>query len=314
MSRGAPRVAVRVRAARRGRGPAPLERRRERWFYLLIAPWIVGFVLFQGGPLLAVVVLAFADWPLGGVPRFVGTEHLRALPLDPLFVRSLWNTAYYAAGLVPLGLATGLGLALLLRRPRPGIRLARTIVFLPAVLSGVAMALLWGWVFNPRFGLANQLLALVGVDGPGWLFSQAWAMPTLILMGLWGSGVNMVVYLAALEGIPRELHEAAQLDGAGRWRRFRHVTWPLVSPVTFYLGVVNLVGAFQVFTPTYVLTRGGPDNATLTLPLYLYQTAFTYGRLGYAAALALALLVCVGLLALVQFRVLERRVFYLGSG
>jgi multiple sugar transport system permease protein len=294
--------------------PGPLARARERWFYLLIAPWLIGFVFFQGGPLLAVVGMSFAEWPLPAPPRFVGLEHYATLGRDPLVLRSLANTAAYAAGVVPAGLAIGLGLALLLRRPRPGVRLFRTIVFLPAVLSGVALALLWGWVFNPRFGLANQLLAQVGVAGPGWLFSEAWAMPTLILLGLTGVGVNMVVYLAALEAVPTELHEAAQLDGAGAWRRFLNVTWPLVAPVTFYLGVVNLLGAFQVFTPAYVLTGGGPNHATLTLPLYLYQNAFAYGRLGYGAALAVALLACVALLTLVLFRTFERRVFYQGSG
>lgn len=299
---------------RRGSRLGPVARVRERWFYLLIIPWLLGFVFFQGGPLLAVVAMSFAEWPLPQPPRFVGLENFAALGQDPLFVRSMANTIYYAAGLVPSGLAVGLALALALREPRRGVRLARTIVFLPAVLSGVATALLWSWVFNPRFGLANRLLAMVGIDGPGWLHSEAWAMPTLILLGLWGVGVNMVVYLAALETVPTELYEAARLDGAGPWGRFRHVSWPLLSPVTFYLGVVNVVGAFQVFTPTYVLTGGGPNDATLTLPLYLYQNAFAYGRLGYAAALAVALLAFVGLLTLAQFRAFERRVFYLGSG
>ena len=307
-----PRPAASTRRSRTRLGP--VARGRERWFYLLIAPWAVGFVLFQGGPTLAVIAMSFADWPLPAPARFVGLENYAALAADPLFLRSLRNTAYYAAGVVPLGLAVGFALALLLRPPRPGVRLLRTIVFLPAVLSGVAMALLWGWVFNPRFGLANQVLAAFGVAGPGWLYSEAWAMPTLILLGLAGVGVNMVVYLAALEAVPAELYEAAQLDGAGPWRRFRHVSWPLVTPVTFYLGVVNLLGAFQVFTPTYVLTGGGPNGATLTLPLYLYQSAFTYGRLGYGAALAVALLIAVGLLTLALFRVFERRVFYVGQG
>lgn len=301
-----------------GRAAAPrlsrVARGRERWFYLLVSPWLLGLVLFEAGPLLAVVAMSFLDWPLPRPPRFVGLENLEALGRDPLFGRSLLNTAYYAAGVVPLGLALGLALAVLLRRPRRGVRLFRTLVFLPAVLSGVAMALLWSWVFNPRFGLVNRLLALVGVTGPGWLHSESWAMPTLILLGLWGAGVNMVVYLAALDAVPRELHEAAALDGAGPWGRFRHVSWPLLTPVTFYLAVVNVVGAFQVFTPTYLLTGGGPDHATLTLPLYLYQNAFTYGRLGYAAALALALLAFVGLLTVAQFRVFARRVFYLGAG
>src|SRR5690606_11001713 len=232
-----------TRVARRSRRIGPVARRRERWFYLLIAPWLVGLVVFKGGPLLAVLGMSLAEWGLAEPARFGRLENLTALARDPLFARSLVNTAYYAAGLVPLGLAIGLALALLLHRPRRGVRVFRTLVFLPAVLSGVATALLWSWVFNPRFGLVNGLLAALDVRGPGWLHSEAWAMPTLILLGLWGVGVNMVVYLAALEAVPRELHEAAQLDGAGPWRRFRHVTWPLVSPTTFYLGVVNLIGA-----------------------------------------------------------------------
>ena len=185
-----------------GPRPGPLARGRERWFYLLIAPWLIGFVFFQGGPVVAVAAMSFADWPLPAPARFVGLENYAALGRDPLFVRSLLNTSYYAAGVVPLGLAIALALALQLQRQRPGVRVLRTVVFLPAVLSGVAMALLWGWVFNPRFGLANQVLAAFGVAGPGWLYSEAWAMPTLILLGLFGVGVNS--------------HRACRL--ARRWR------------------------------------------------------------------------------------------------
>jgi multiple sugar transport system permease protein len=232
---------------------------------------------------------------------------------DPLLGRSLLNTAYYALGTVPPGIALGLFLALLLNARRRGVYLFRTIFFLPAIVSGVATVLLWGWVFNPRFGIANELLALVGIRGPDWLQDEAWAMPALILMSLWTVGTNMIVYLAALQGVPQELYEAAALDGAGRWDRFRRVTWPLISPVTFFLVIVNLIGAFQVFTPTYILTRGGPNNATLTLPLYIYLNAFSWGKLGYASALALILFVLILTLTLLQFRLAERWIFYAGG-
>jgi multiple sugar transport system permease protein len=299
-------------AARPGLGP--LARRRERWFYLLVAPWLIGFVLFQAGPIVAGMLLTFGEWPIPQAPRWVGLENLQELVADPLFWRTLANTAVYAAGTVVPGLAIGLGLALLVRRPRRGVGAFRLIFFLPVLVSGVATALLWGWLLNPRFGLAEQVLRTLGIDGPAWFFDPAWAMPALILMGLWNAGVTMLVYVAALNAVPGELHDAAAIDGAGRWGRFRHVTWPLITPVTLYLAVVNLVGAFQVFTPIYLLTGGGPDGTTLTLPVYIYQNAFAYGRLGYASALATVLFVVVAALTIILFRFANRRVAELQDG
>ncbi|MCA9961584.1 MAG: sugar ABC transporter permease [Anaerolineales bacterium] len=287
-----------------------LARRRERWFYLLITPWLVGLLLFQVGPIVAAVALSFVDWPLPQPPQFVGLTHFQTLLGDPLFGRTLLNTAYYAVGTVPTGILLGLGLALLVERPLPGITLFRTVFFLPVIASGVAMVLLWGWMFNARYGLINTMLAQVGIRGPAWLQDAQWAMPALILMSLWGVGTNMLIYLAALQGVPTELHEAASLDGAGRWSRFRHVTWPLISPVTLYLVIVNVIGSFQVFTPTYILTRGGPENATLTLPLYIYFNAFSWNKLGYAATLSLVLFLVILLLTLLQFRLARGHVFY----
>jgi multiple sugar transport system permease protein len=273
----------------------------------------VGLLLFQVGPVVGAFLISFADWPLPQPPRFVGLSHLRELLTDPLLGRTLFNTAYYALGTVPTGIVLGLGLALLLNRQRRGVHLFRTIFFLPVVVSGVAMSLLWAWVFNPRYGVVNALLAEIGIRGPAWLQDETWAMPALILMSLWGTGVNMVVYLAALQRVPRNLLDAAALDGAGRWARLRHVTWPIISPVTFYLLVVNVIGSFQVFTPTYILTRGGPNNTTLTLPLYIYLNAFAWGRLGYASALASFLFALILALTLIQFRLAARWVFYVGG-
>lgn len=281
---------------------------------LLVAPWLIGFVVFQAGPIGVSFLLSLGEWPIPQPPVWVGLDNVQELVVDPLFWRTLANTAVYAAGTVVPGLLIGLGLAMLVRRPRRGVGVFRLVFFLPVLISGVATALLWGWLLNPRFGLAEQALAVLGVDGPAWFFDPAWAMPALILMGLWNVGVTMLVYIAALDAVPGELHDAAAIDGAGRWGRFRHVSWPVLTPVTFYLAVVMTVGAFQVFTPIQLLTGGGPDGATLTLPVYIYQNAFAFGRLGYASALATVLFVVVAGLTLVLFRVAGRRVAELQDG
>jgi multiple sugar transport system permease protein len=294
-------------------GAGGLLRTRERWFYLLIAPWLIGLVIFQAAPIAGAAALAFADWAPPLPIEWVGTANFEAMLRDPLFWQALGNTLVYGVGTVVPGLAIGLGLALLLRGQRRGGALLRGAVFLPAVVSGVATALVWGWILNPRFGLVNALLGLVGIRGPAWLQDPAWAMPALIVMGLWNVGVNVIVYLAALNAVPRELHEAAALDGAGRVGRFRHVVWPALTPITFYLAIVNAIGAFQVFTPTYLLTSGGPDGSTLTLALYTYQNAFAYGRLGYASALAIAVVLGLVTLTALQFRLAGRRVVYVAG-
>jgi multiple sugar transport system permease protein len=286
--------------------------RHERWFYLLISPWLIGFVLFQGGPLLAALLLAFTNWEWPQPPAFAGLTHFQTMTADPLFAKTLLNSAYYAFGTVPLGIGVGLGLALLVNRRLRGIIIFRAIFFLPVVISGVALALLWGWLFNPRFGPVNNILAAIGITGPGWLQDKNWAMPSLILMSVWQAGINMVIYLAALQQVPAALHEAAALDGAGTLGRFRHITWPLISPVTLYLTVIGFIASFQLFTPTYILTQGGPENATLTLPLYIYFNAFSWGQPGYAAALAAVLFLLILGLTLLQFRLARRWVFYAG--
>lgn len=288
----------------------PLARRKERWFYLLISPWLVGLFIFQVGPILFAFGLSFVEWPLPQSPQYVGLMNFRTLLADSLFAKTIANTAYYALGTVIPGIAVGLLLAILVRRPYPGITLFRAIFFLPAVMSGVALTLLWGWILNPQYGLVNELLAEIGLDGPGWLYDDKWAMPSLILMSLWTVGTNMLIYLAALHTLPGDLYEAAALDGAGRWQQFRNITWPLLSPVTFYLLVVNFIAAFQVFTPSYLLTRGGPNNATLTLPLYIYFNAFSWNKLGYASTLSLLLFLAVLAMTIVQFRFGRRWVFY----
>lgn len=299
--------------ARPARGGRLGLRPRERWFYLLIAPWLIGLVVFQAAPIAGAAALAFAEWAPPLPIEWVGTANFEAMLGDPRFWQAFGNTLVYGLGTVIPGLAIGLGLALLLRDQRRGGAVMRGAVFLPAIVSGVATALVWGWILNPRFGLLNAVLGLVGIEGPAWLQDPAWAMPALIVMGLWNVGINIIVYLAALNTVPRELHEAAALDGAGRTGRFRHVVWPALTAITFYLAIVNAIGAFQVFTPTYLLTSGGPDGSTLTLALYTYQNAFDYGRLGYASALAIAVVVGLVALTALQFRLAGRRVAYVGA-
>ncbi len=298
------------------RGVGPPRRRswaltsNERWFVLFAAPWLVGFIVLQLGPLLASVALAFTDWLPPAPPRFIGLDNFAALASDGRFVHALHNTTIYALFTVVPGLAIGLAVALVLQgrgAARAGMRAA---VFLPAVVAGVATTFMWGWVLNPRSGMVNGLLALFGIRGPAWLDDPAWAMPAIVLMGLWNVGVNVVVYAAALNNVRHDLLEAVLLDGGGAWARFRHVVWPALTPVTFYLAIVSAVAAFQVFTPTYVLTGGGPDDATLTTALYTYQEAFGAGRLAYASAMNVVLLVLVLALTFVHFRFGERRVVY----
>jgi multiple sugar transport system permease protein len=286
---------------------------RERWFYLLISPWLVGLIALQVLPMLGAGALAFADWEPPLAPQWAGLDNLSALAADPRFGKAVLNTLVYGLATVIPGLLIGLGLALLLGPVRRGGTILRTTVFMPAIVAGVATALMWGWIFNPRFGLIDGLLAAIGLQGPAWLRDPAWAMPAMVVIGLWNVGVNVVVYVAALGTVPQELHDAAALDGAGPFARFRYVTWPALLPVTFYLAIVNAIAASQVFTPSYVLTRGGPDDATLTTALYTFQTAFAYGRLGYAAAMAAAVFLVVLLLTAVAFRIVGRRVPYLGA-
>jgi multiple sugar transport system permease protein len=273
-----------------------MTRYRTRAFYFFIAPWLLLVLAFQLGPVIASFLLSFTEWHFVGGPEWVGGANYAAVAKDPLFLKTVQNTLYFALGSVPLNLIVGFGLAALLNRWRRGATLFRTIFFLPVVVSGVAVTLIWGWLFNSQYGLINQTLALFGVEGPSWLGDDQWAMPALILMSLWSVGGNMVIYLAALQRLPRDLYEAAALDGAGWWHSVTRITMPLVSPVTLFLTVVGVINAFQLFTPAYILTKGGPNNATLTTALYVYLNAFRWNNMGGAAVMAwLLCLVIVGI-------------------
>lgn len=285
---------------RRFRVSRRLRRNLEGWAFA--SPWIIGFVLFTVGPMLASALMAFMKWDLLTAPSFVGPENFQRAVRDPLVWHSLKVTTIYAVIAVPLNIVLGLGLALMLNSGVRGLRVYRTAYFLPSVLSGVAVALLWRWVFENQFGLANTLLSYVGLKGPNWLGDGSWALASLILMNIWSVGGGMIIYLAGLQGIPTDFYEAAAIDGANWWQRLWSITLPLVTPALFFQLVIGVIQALQVFTQPYIMTGGGPYNSTLFFVLYLYQNAFQYFQMGYASTLAWILFLYILVLTLAIFR------------
>ena len=293
-------------------GSLRAQRRREVIeAYLYLLPTFVGLILFSLGAIVVSVGISFTDWNVLQPPHWVGLSNYVRLFSTPLNWQVFGNTLYYMGVIVPVGTALALGLALALNRGLRGIVVLRSLYFLPVISSTVAVSLVWGWLYNQQFGLINYLLSLVGITGPAWLADTRTAMPAVIIMSIWkGLGYNMVIFLAGLQGIPQELYEAAAIDGAGAWARFRYVTLPLVSPTTFFVVVLSTIAAFQVFDQTYVMTGGGPAYSTTTLALFIYQNAFQWFHMGYAAALSYVLFAAVAVVTLVQFRVQGRFVFY----
>jgi multiple sugar transport system permease protein len=262
-------------------------RKEALLFYLLISPWLIGFVCFVLGPMIASFFISLTKWDLLTPARFIGLKnYAKALNHDPLFWTSLKVTFSFAIFAVPLSLIFSLGLALLLNQAVWGMRLFRTIFYLPAVVSGVSVMVLWIWIFNPEIGLLNTALGYLGIKGPGWIFDPDWALPSLVLMSLWGVGGGVIIWLAGLKGIPASLYEAAELDGATTWHKFRSVTLPLLTPTIFFILIMDIVGALQKFGEAYVMTKGGPMNSTLFFNFYLFQHAFENFNMGYASALA----------------------------
>lgn len=297
---------------------------RRRWLtqtrrealdcYVFMSPAIFGLLIFMVGPIVASAFYSFTDYDILGSPVWVGLDNYRKLLFeDPYFWISLKVTIIYAAVSVPLGLIVSLILALLLNINMKGIFLFRTIYYLPTVISGVAVALLWKWIFNPEFGVMNWLLGEIGIEGPKWLYDENWALPAIIIMSLWGVGGSMLIYLAGLQGIPTDLYEAAEIDGANKWNQFFYVTIPMLSPVIFFNLIIGILSALQVFTEGYVMTGGGPNNATLFSVLYLYRSAFNYLQMGYASALAWILFMIILFFTLIVFKSSPMWVYYEGN-
>jgi multiple sugar transport system permease protein len=279
--------------------------------YLFIAPWLIGFAVFVAWPLAASLWLSFCRYDLVSPPQWVGIANYQELIVhDALFWRSLANTLAYVAIAVPLGVATAFGLALLLNLELRGMPVYRTVFVLPHVVPAVATSAVFLWVLNPQIGLANALLEVVGIRGPAWLQDTGWAMPSLMLMSLWGVGGAVVTYIAGLKDIPVSLYEAARVDGATALQRARHVTLPLMTPVIFFNVVMGTIGGFQYFTPAYIMTQGGPEDATLFYALYLFYRAWRYLDMGYASAMAWVLLAVVAVVTWALFRSQRRWVHY----
>lgn len=292
----------------------PFWRHRGAWGYVFIAPWLVGFLVFTAGPMLGSLYLSFCKYDLHTL-EWVGTKNYQVLMTrDPLYWQSLVNTAIYVLFSVPLGLTGSLLLALLLNQAVRGIAVFRTLFYLPSLVPAVASALLWAWIFHPDAGLLNYGLSLIGIEGPKWLQDPQTALASLILMSLWGiGGSRMIIFLAGLQGISDELYEAAALDGARGWTSFRHITLPMLSPTIFFNLVLGIIGSFQVFTSAYVLTNGGPNNATLMYVLYLYNNAFRFFKMGKASAMAWILFVILLVFTTIQFRNASKWVYYEGE-
>lgn len=290
-----------------------MTRKRNITGYLFISPWLIGLACFTLFPLGYSFGLAFTDWNILEPAKFVGLRNFDKLAHDPNVRDSLKVTAIYVLSSVPLGTALSILLALLLNQNVKGMRFFRTLFYLPSVVSGVAVSMLWIWIFEGNYGLLNTVLSWFGVKGPQWLTDSKTALLSIIIMSLWGVGGSMVIYLAGLQGVPRSLHEAAELDGAGPLRRFWHITVPLLTPTVFFNLIMGLIGSFQVFTQALVMTGGGPGNATLFYVLYLYQNAFQFFKMGYASALGWVLFVIILVLILVLFQTSGRWVYYEGE-
>lgn len=281
--------------------------------YAFISPWLIGFLVFTAGPFLASIFLSFTRYNIVTPPVWVGTANYRILlHEDPLFWKALSVTFRFALAAVPLGILGGVTLALLLNQEVGGISVFRTIFFLPSIVPTVATSIIFLWILNPEIGLVNGLLHHFGIVGPAWLQDKSWALWSLVLMSLWGVGGSMVIYLAGLKDIPRHLYEAAIIDGANAWHRLRHVTLPMLTPVIFFNLIMGVIGSFQYFTETYIMTQGGPEDSTLFYALYLFQRAWRYLDMGYASAMAWVLLVIIMALTGLLFRTQRKWVHYEG--
>jgi multiple sugar transport system permease protein len=281
--------------------------------YIFILPWILGFLILRLGPMMASLFLSFTEYTIISPPQFIGLANfIKMFSDDPSFWDALRVTLSYAIFAVPIGMLISLAIALLLNQKVPGVTIWRTIYYLPSVVSGVAVAMLWVWLFHSQFGLINMALGAIGIQGPAWLRDPDWALPALVIMSFWSIGGGMVINLAGLQGIPTELYEAASIDGANALQRFWAVTIPMLSPVLFFNLVMGVIETFQYFTNAFVMTGGGPGRATLFYNLYLYQNAFHYYKMGYASGLAWVMFLIILVMTVFIFKSSPYWVYYEG--
>ena len=294
-----------------------IERREQRAAYLFLSPWILGMVVFVIGPVVVSIVLSLTNYSIIFPAHWIGLQNYNTMIHDSIFWQSLSTTLTYVVYSLPLYLIVGLGLSLLLNMKRRGVNLFRMVIFLPYVISGVAVAILWSSLLNPQFGGVNWLLRHLGISNPPlWLQSPTWALPSVVLIGLWSVGGGAIIYLAGLQNIPAQLYEAAEVDGAGPWQRFRYVTFPMLTPTLLFVLLTGLVSAFQVFDVVYLLggPMGGTGSALNFYLLNLWTQGFGNGRLGYASGLAWVLVLISGVIILAVFRGASRWVYYEHEG
>lgn len=281
---------------------------------LMASPWIIGFLVFVAGPMIGSLYLSMTRWDLFTTPQWVGFEnYVTLLTDDPTFIQSLKVTFVYAVVSVPLQVSVGLVLAALLNQKIRFLGIFRSLYYLPSVVGGLSVAIMFRWIFGTQYGLLNGVLRIFGVTGPSWLGDPNWVMVSFILMSLWGAGASMLIYLGGLQGIPTELYEAADVDGAGTVSKFLHITVPMMTPVIFFNLVIGIINALQEFVLPFAMTGGGPANSSLFIVLNLYRNAFQFFQMGYASAIAWVLFVIILVLTALIFRFSNAWVYYEGS-
>ena len=282
------------------------------WGYVFVLPVMIGFFLFMVYPMLNGISLSFTEWSGFGPREWVGFANYVKMFRDAHFLKAVWNTVYYTLGILFLGVPLALFLAILLNQKfLKGRNLFRLIYYLPVVTMMAAVSMVWKWLLSPNYGLVNYFLGLVGLPKVNWLLDPHWAMPGLILMSIWkGTGFNAVIFLAGLQGIPKTFYEAAEIDGATAWHRFRYITLPLLSPTTFFVIITTMIHSAQIFQQAYILTEGGPREATTTIVFYIYKNAFEWFKMGYSCTQGVFLLVILVIATLVQWRIQKRWVHY----
>jgi multiple sugar transport system permease protein len=295
---------------------SPLRKREALWGYVFLLPWLLGLTIFWIGPILASAYFSVLEYDVLSPSQFIGAEnYIRAFTGDRQFWPSLSRTLYYSIVSVPFGIIGSLLLAMLLNRKLKGTNIFRTIFFLPHLIPGVALAVLWIWLLHPIVGPINLILGWIGIEGPGWLTSKDWAIPGLIVISLWAGlgGNTMLIFLAGLQGVPQELMEASEIDGAGAWSKFFNVTLPMISPTLLFNLILGVIGALKVFTLAFVATQGGPSFSTWFYALHIYQQAFAYFRMGYGAALAWIFVLVLLVFTYLQMTLSKRWVYYGGE-
>lgn len=291
------------------------QRRREAlWGVMFVAPAVLGFLLWHLIPIIGSLFIAFTDWRIVGTPNWIGLDNFRQIFTDDrLFPKALSVTTLYALGSVPLRMLFAFALALLLNQKIHGLSIFRTIFYVPSIVPLIASSVLWLWLFNPDFGLLNAVLDTLGLPQLQWIYDGDTVLLSLILMSLWDVGPMMIIFLAGLQGVPKQLYEAVEVDGGTAWHRLWHVTLPLITPTILFNLVLSIIGAMQTFVQPYVMTEGGPNNASLFYVLYIYQKAFQQTQMGYASALAWILFLIIATLSFVVFRTSNRWVYYEGG-